>query len=102
MGQPMDNVIPFLAPQKVDRMIDVALATSQVKTAETKKYTSWKIGGVAMAASLVASLALFLSFIPSLSPSMNEPVLSTAAQKIAAEDVNDFQEMVMLETLERY
>jgi hypothetical protein len=66
-GQEMDNVVPFLAPNKVNQMISAALAQPQM-AAQKPALTSWKYGGLAIA----ASLALFMVFLsPAQTPTLD-------------------------------
>lgn len=102
-GQEMDNVVPFLAPNKVDLMIKAALAQPQVAVKKPAQLTKWKYGGLAIA----ASLAFFMVFLsPAETPVMNgdAPSLSAALTQTSAsaEDINEFSELVMLENLERF
>lgn len=101
-GNNMDNIIPFLAPNKINHMIDTALShqqlTPQKKPAFLMRKTWWS-GGLATAACAL----LLLSFMPSPN------VLPTGApNKVAqqtastADDINEFSELVMLDTWERY
>lgn len=97
-GQEMDNVVPFLAPNKVNQMIDAALAQPQLAVKKQNSVTAWKFGGLAIA----ASLAVFMVF---LSPAQT-PVLNTQPQPVAqaatSEDANEFAELVILENWERF
>lgn len=99
-GKSMDNIIPFLAPNKINHMIDTALShqqlTPQKKPAFLMRKTWWS-GGLATAACAI----LLLSFMPST----NLFTLETATpQQTAstADDINEFSELVMLDTWERY
>lgn len=96
-GQEMDNVVPFLAPNKVNQMIDAALAQPQL-AAKKPTLTSWKYGGLAIA----ASLALFMVFLsPSEAPSIDGEI-SAHTQVSSTEDISEFGELVMLENWERF
>ncbi len=96
-GQDMDNVVPFLAPSKVNQMIDAALAQPQFAPKKAAPLGFWKYGGVAVA----ACLALFMVFLTPAPTTNVESNTSTVAQA-STEDVNEFTELVMLETWERY
>ena len=96
-GQDMDNVVPFLAPSKVSSMIDAALAKPQLAAQKPATFGFWKYGGVAVA----ACLALFMVFITPAPTTNGDNNQSTVAQA-SPEDVNEFTELVMLETWERY
>lgn len=96
-GQDMDNVVPFLAPSKVSSMIDAALAEPQLAPQKPATFGFWKYGGVAVA----ACLALFMVFLTPAPQTKVESNTSTVAQA-STEDVNEFTELVMLETWERY
>lgn len=98
-GQEMDNVVPFLAPTKVNQMIDAALVQPQLVTKKSPQLTKWKYGGLAIA----ASLALFMVFLsPTETPVIQgeQTALSQAAS--SNEDVGEFGELVMLENWERF
>ncbi|HAJ90391.1 MAG TPA: hypothetical protein DCM27_05180 [Rhodospirillaceae bacterium] len=96
-GQEMDNIVPFLAPNKVNQMIDAALAQPQYGARKPVQLTSWKYGGLAIA----ASLALFMVFLsPAQTPLLDgQPV---AAAQMSADDIGEFGELVMLENWERF
>lgn len=100
-GQEMDNVVPFLAPNKVNQMIDSALAQPQM-AAKKPALTTWKYGGLAIA----ACLAFFMVFLsPVETPVMNgdKSALSSLSQTAdSSEDVGEFSELVMLENWERF
>ncbi len=97
-GQEMDNVVPFLAPNKVNQMIDAALVQPQLAAKRPSSVTAWKFGGL----SIAASLAVFMVF---LSPAQ-APVVNTQPQAVAhsttSEDANEFAELVILENWERF
>lgn len=100
-GQEMDNIVPFLAPNKVNQMIDAALAQPQLSAKKPAPLTKWKYGGLVIA----ASLALFMVFLsPAETPVMNAEnvTVSSISQKPSAEDINEFSELVMLENWERF
>ena len=98
-GQEMDNIVPFLAPNKVNQMIDVAMQRPQVAAAKPASLKSWKYGGFAVA----ACLALFMVFLsPSQVPSINGESPSLSQASAFTEDVGEFGELVMLENWERF
>lgn len=90
MDKEMDNVIPFLAPNKINQMIDVALARPQLAPQKTF-LTALKIvmGGLAIAASLVLWVSVF-------APVMAPPTT------VANVDLDEFNELAMLDTWDRY
>lgn len=100
-GEEMDNIVPFLAPNKVDQMINAALAQPQLTPKKAAPLSKWKYGGLAIA----ASLALFMVFLsPAETPVMNAENVSipSISQTASAEDINEFGELVMLENWERF
>lgn len=99
-GQEMDNVVPFLAPNKVNQMINAALAQSQLPAKKPVHHlTRWKYGGLAIA----ASLAFFMVFLsPVETPVMESDPPSLRAQVSSSEDVSEFGELVILENWERF
>jgi len=97
-GQKMDNVVPFLAPNKLNQMIDNALVHPQkpVKKIATSKF--WRFSGVGIA----ACLALFMVFLTPESQPVTQKIEQKAISTAATEDVGEFGELVMLDTLDRY
>ena len=97
----MENIVPFLAPTKVNQMVDMALALPQIPGKKLAKQHDrtlfWKISGAGMA----ACLALFITLFSSAPvPVMESSHIETA--HIASEDINEFNELVILDTLEKY
>jgi hypothetical protein len=106
-GQEMDNVVPFLAPNKINQMIDNALTQPQFQAHKTNSSSLLKFGGIGGAA-MAACLAVFMVFLTSPNSSLpvdpvaeRSVVLHPVAPEIANEDVSEFSELVMLETWER-
>jgi len=97
-GKLMDNVVPFLAPSKVNLMIDAALAQPQVAAQKPTRLTTWKYGGLVIA----ASLALFMVFLSPTTSPVVEVGQQTVSQSSSSEDVGEFSELVMLENWERF
>jgi hypothetical protein len=98
-GQEMDNIVPFLAPNKVNQMIDAAMVRPQFAAQKSAPLKSWKYGGLAIA----ACMALFMVLLsPSETPTISgeNPSLSQASP--STEDVGEFGELVMLENWERF
>jgi len=92
----MDNISPFLAQNKIDQMVNTALAHPQLaprKTGATRK-TLWS-GGLATAACLILLLTFF-------SPSQISIPQNTIAAQMQGDDLNEFSELVMLDTWESY
>ena len=97
-GQDMDNIVPFLAPNKVNQMIDNALQHPQVAAPKSANTNIWKFSGMAIA----ACLALFLTVLPE-EPQMAVSLVATPqVSEISGDDISDINELVMLEMLERY
>ena len=109
-GQDMDNVVPFLAPNKVNQMIETALAKPQLAP-RRNSVTAWKFTGMGLAACL-ALLMVFGSTQQEQIDQMvaGEPVAMIVheqekLQPASAEDSDEapeVSELVMLETLEPY
>ena len=114
-GQEMDNVVPFLAPNKVNQMIEAALAKPQLAPQRRNNYASgWKFAGMGIA----ACFALLMVFGGAQQEQMDqmvaigEPIaiVSHVAQQPETtqeehEDASNelaFGDFVMLETLESY
>lgn len=98
-GQEMDNIVPFLAPSKINQMIDVAMARPQFAAQKPAKLKSWKYGGLAIA----ACMALFMVFLsPVETPTINGENPSLSQASASTEDVGEFGELVMLENWERF
>lgn len=97
-AQEMENIVPFLAQPHIDRMIENALKQQQVPAKKFASKPVWKFGGVAIA----ACLALFMVFLTPESQPITEKIDQVSSSSIAAEDVGEFSEMVMLDTLEGY
>ncbi|OFW87191.1 MAG: hypothetical protein A3B66_05080 [Alphaproteobacteria bacterium RIFCSPHIGHO2_02_FULL_46_13] len=98
-GQEMDNIVPFLAPNKINQMIDAAVAHPQFAAQKPAKLKSWKYGGLAIA----ASLALFMVFLgPTQTFVMDGENPSLSQAPSSTEDVGEFSELVMLENMERF
>jgi hypothetical protein len=100
-GQDMDNVKPFIAQNKVDAMIDIALAQRQYTAQKPKHVSIWKFSGLAA----VACMALFMVFLsPTPSPSLQQAQISVSevSPELASDDAGEFTELVMLDTWERY
>lgn len=100
-GKDMENIVPFLAPTKVNQMVDMALALPQIPCARQAQQQDralfWKISGVGMAACLALFITLF-SGTPV--PAIDTPHIESS--HIANEDINEFNELVILDTLEKY
>ena len=100
-GQDMDNVKPFIAQNKVDEMINIALAQRQYSAQKPRHVPIWKFGGLAA----VACMALFMVFLsPNPSPTLQQEQVSVSeiASEQAIDDAGEFTELVMLDTWERY
>ena len=100
-GQDMDNVKPFIAQNKVDEMINIALAQRQYSAQKPRHVAFWKFGGLAA----VACMALFMVFLsPNPSPTLQQEQVSVSeiASEQAIDDAGEFTELVMLDTWERY
>jgi hypothetical protein len=103
----MDNVIPLLPTAKINQMIEKALACQQVSPLQKKpiflSHKSWWSGG---AAATAACLLLFMSL--STAPQQAQlpiqvaPHTVTLSQTDQTDDMSEFSELVMLETLEKY
>lgn len=93
----MDNIVPFLAPNKINQMVDIALARPQLSPrkpwAAMLSHKSVWSGGLATA----ACIALLLTFF---SPAQIAAPQNTS--QTAYEDISEFSELVMLDTLDRY
>ena len=96
-GQDMDNIKPFIAQNKIDAMIDIALAKPQLKPNKVSRIPLWKFSGLAA----VACMALFMVFVL---PNPSPVVLPEQANiyQISTEEAEEFSELVMLETWEKY
>lgn len=97
----MDNVIPFLAPNKINAMIDTALSHQQ-HPAKKKPWAKivWS-SGMATAASVMLLLAFFSPAQQPQIPSADSPI-HQATMQIDDDDAIEFSELVMLETWETY
>ena len=101
-GKDMENIVPFLAPTKVNQMVDMALALPQIPCKKPAKQQDralfWKVSGVGMA----ACLALFITLFSSDPVPVMESSHIESAHHLANEDVNEFNELVILDTLDKY
>lgn len=97
-GQEMENIVPFLAQPYIDKMIENALKYQQVPAKRFVSNTVWKFGGVAIA----ACLALFMVFLTPESQPVTQNMEQVAISNSSTEDVGEFGELVMLDTLESY
>lgn len=116
-GQEMENIVPFLAPNKVNQMIESALARPQVAPQRRLAVSTWKFAGMGIAACF-AFLMIFAApqqeqmdqmipgepaaIISHVSHVVQEPDLMQTASADDQEDVREFGDFVMLETLEKY
>lgn len=116
-GQEMDNVVPFLAPNKVNQMIESALTRQQVAPQAYPRgrlaVGTWKFAGMGIAACL-AFLMIFaapqqeqmghmiVGEPAAIVSAVQEPEVMQTASVDDQEDVREFGDFVMLETLERY
>lgn len=98
-GQDMDNIKPFIAQNKIDEMVNIALAQHQLKVKVPVHHTPlWKFSGLAA----VACMVLFMIFI-SPAPKTNSPDNRSATSLSAStNEADEFTELVMLDTLDRY
>lgn len=97
-GPDMDNVIPFLSNGKIDQMINTALAHQQLAPKRKGIFSSrrvWWSGGMATAACIL----LLVFFAPT---QVLQPAPSQVAIQISADDIGEFSELVMLDTLDTY
>ena len=97
-GQKMDNLVPFLPANKVSLMVDKALAHPQISVRKTETSKYWRFGGLAIA----ACLALFMVFLTPESLPVTHKIDQKSISAAVTEDVGEFGELVMLDTLERY
>ncbi len=97
-GQEMDNIVPFLAPNKVNQMIDIAMARPQFAAQKQAPLKSWKYGGLAIA----ASLALFMVFLNPVETTAIDGENQLYTQASRADDIREFGELVILEDMERF
>lgn len=95
-GHDMDNIKPFIAQNKIDAMIDVALSRDQYPAQKPKHVSIWKFSGLAA----VACMALFMVFLSPTTPVLKQDAMSVA--QINPYEAEEFNELVMLETWERY
>ncbi len=96
-GQDMDNVKPFIAQNKIDEMVNIALSKPQLKAKKPTPTPLWKFSGLAA----VACMALFMVFLsPASSPSLQQEQENLS--QINPDDAGEFTELVMLDTWERY
>ena len=111
IGQEMDNIVPFLAPNKVNHMIESALARQQVAPQRRTSVSTWKFAGMGIA----ACLAVLMIFAAPQQEQMDHMIAGEPAaivaqepeftQAVALDDqeaVREFGDFVMLETLEKY
>lgn len=107
----MDNVVPFLAATKINSMIDQAVVYPQLahleknvvpaRTVATKR--PWQIAGVGIAACLALFLTLFSDTnlpVFDLSTPQHQEEVHMALPSL--EDVAELNEMMILDTLDRY
>ena len=99
-GNNMDNIIPFLAPNKINQMVDNALLHQQLTPTRKPILLSkktWWTSGISVAACIILLLTI-------LSPNAITPISSekTIVSTANEDDLNEFSELVMLETWERY
>lgn len=107
----MDNVVPFLAATKINSMIDQAVVYPQLahleknvvpaRTVATKR--PWQIAGVGIAACLALFLTLFSDTnlpVFDLSTPQHQGEVHMALPSL--EDVAELNEMMILDTLDRY
>lgn len=115
-GAEMDNVVPFLAPNKVNHMIESALSQPQFAPQRRNSARTWRFAGMGIA----ACFALLMVFggtqqgqmdhmvagepVAIVTPKAQEPekLAMTETSTDDAEDINSFSDYVMLETLEPY
>jgi hypothetical protein len=96
-GQDMDNVRPFIAQNKIDAMVDVALSRPQYPAQKPKQLSIWKFSGLAA----VACMALFMVFLsPNSATVFKQDEMSIS--QINPYEAEEFSELVMLETWDRY
>jgi hypothetical protein len=103
-----DNVIPFLPKHSIEAMIDKALATPQLKADSRvfRKPKNWTLlGGTMIAACLM--ILIFSVFSGGQPPTEATSGASLAMNKLnygpSNEDAyNEFNDMIMLATLESY
>lgn len=96
----MDNVIPFLAPNKINAMVDKALSHQQLPA---KKKPWAKIVWSSSMATAASVMLLLTILSPAQTPQTSSPITaSQLTMQINDEDANEFSELVMLETWERY
>lgn len=96
-GKEMDNIKPFIAQNKIDAMVGIALAHPQLKTQRPKHIPLWKFSGLAA----IACMVLFMVFVsPPSSPLLPQDHMNIS--QISADEAAEFSELVMLDTWERY
>ncbi len=110
----MDNVVPFLAQGKINQMIDHALTHEQIPAQKQTVFLShktWFTSGIKIGAGIAACIILLLTILPSQQQPISTQTQQAPAQLASAsvtaspnnpEDVEEFSQLVMLDTWERY
>ena len=96
----MDNIVPFLPPQKVHQMVESALRVPQVLTKPSIYYsTPWKYRGVGIA----VCLAVFMLFLaPTYSPPYVPFIQVKNNPDLTTDDMRELSELMILENWEEY
>lgn len=96
----MDNIVPFLPPQKVHQMVESALLEPQIQSKPSIYYsTPWKYRGVGIA----VCLAVFMLFLaPTYSPPYVPFIQVKNNPDLTADDMTELSELMILENWEEY